>query len=86
MQVITSTAGRYEVQELEFGQVYKWHPETVVVECGCGEKPSLTSATTTCKKCGADHTAVVREWVAVRRREEDARPWRCSGKGTALPY
>ncbi|HZY57915.1 MAG TPA: hypothetical protein VFE09_08990 [Rubrobacteraceae bacterium] len=85
MQVIMSTAGRYEVQELEFGQVYKWHPETVVVECDCGERPTLTSSTTTCE-CGADHAAVVREWLAFRRREEVARPWRYySGGDAGLP-
>ncbi len=86
MQVIMSTAGRYEVQELEFGQVYKWHPETVVVECDCGERPTLTSSTTTCE-CGADHAAVVREWLAFRTREEVARPWRyySSGGDAGLP-
>ena len=68
MQVIASTAGRYEIQEQEFGQVYKWHPETVVIECGCGEKPSLTSATTTCKKCGELWIrCTARSWSSVGR-------------------
>jgi hypothetical protein len=85
--VIMSTVGHYEVQELEFGQVYKWHPETVVVECDCGESPALTT-TTTCKKCGTDYTTVVRRWVAARRKEEVAHPWRYhhySGKDAGLP-
>jgi hypothetical protein len=81
-----STAGHYEVKEVEFGQVYRWHPETVVVECNCGEKLTLTSATTTCEKCGADHTAVIRECVAVRRKEEAAHPWRYySGEDAGSP-
>jgi hypothetical protein len=86
--VVMSTTGHYEVQELEFGQVYKWHPETVVVVCDCGEAPALTSTKTTCKKCGADHTTVVRRWVAARRKEEAAHPWRYhhySGKDAGLP-
>ncbi len=88
-QVIMSTAGRYEVQGVgEFGQVYKWHPETVVVECGCGERPTLTSSRTRCDECGADHTALIRGWLTARRMEEDVRPWRYSGnvEDTGLPY
>ncbi len=88
MQVIMSTAGRYEVQELEFGQVYKWHPETVVVECDCGERPTLTSSTTTCE-CGADHASVVREELAGQCSEDEAlHPWRYAGEreGLGLPY
>lgn len=86
-QVIMSTPGRYEVQEIgEFGRVYKWHPEHVVLECGCGERPSLTGLRTACE-CGAEHTGVVREWLVARRREETAHPWRNYSAGDAgLPY
>ena len=37
------------VQEVEFGRVYKWCPEYVVIECDCGERLSLTGSTTVCK-------------------------------------
>ena len=58
--VIRHTQGHYEVQEMEFGRVYKWYPECVVIECDCGERLSLTGSTTVCK-CGADYAALVRE-------------------------
>jgi len=37
VRVIERSGGRYEVQEVEFGRVYKWSPECVVIECDCGE-------------------------------------------------
>ena len=39
--VIECAEGRYEVQDVEFGRVYKWRPERVVVECDCGERTAL---------------------------------------------
>jgi hypothetical protein len=36
------TEGHYDVQEVEMGEVYTWRPESVVVECDCGEKLTLT--------------------------------------------
>lgn len=82
-QVIRSTGGFYEVQEVEFGRVYKWHPESAVVECACGERPSLTSSVTACQACGANHAVVIREWLgAVRQLEEDKiHPWRYADTG-----
>jgi hypothetical protein len=32
MEVIERTKGHYDVQEVQFGTVYKWCPERVVVE------------------------------------------------------
>jgi len=78
-QVITSTAGYYEVQEVgEFGRVYKWRPEIVVVECTCGGKPNLTNSATNCVACGADHSSIIREWLGAARRLEERKnhPWR----------
>jgi hypothetical protein len=49
---------------VEFGKVYKWCPERLVVECACEE-------------CGADYTGLVREALPARRLgEEDLHPWR----------
>ena len=36
MEVIERTKGHYDVQEIQFGTVYRWCPERVVVECDCG--------------------------------------------------
>jgi len=36
--------------------------ESFVVGCDCGERPTLTAASTiTCDGCGTDHEAVIRE-------------------------
>ncbi len=74
--IIESAEGRYESQDVKFGTVYRWCPECVVLECDCGERLILTSSVTTCR-CGTDHTAVVREELAVRRLGDEAlHPWR----------
>ncbi len=85
--VIERSGGRYEVQDVEFGQVYKWCPECVVVECDCGEMTILTPSMATCR-CGADHTALVRGEHVTRRGDEALHPWRYAGdrEGMGLPY
>lgn len=81
--VIERTAGRYEVQDVEFGRVYRWHPGCVIVECDCGERLTLTSSRTTCR-CGADHTAFVGEQPG----DEALHPWRSLHyvADTGIPY
>jgi hypothetical protein len=37
------TEAGYDVQEVEMGEVYTWRPESIEVECDCGERPTLTS-------------------------------------------
>ncbi len=67
------TEAGYEVQEVEMGQVYTWRPESIVVECGCGERLTLTASATT---CAADHAAAVREGLdGERLGDEAAHPW-----------
>jgi hypothetical protein len=86
--VIERTEGRYDVQEVEFGRVYKWRPEHVVVECGCGRTLSLTTSETTCD-CGADHAAVVREELSAKRLgNEPPHPWRHFhySEDTGIPF
>ena len=78
-KVIECAQGRYEVQDVEFGKVYKWRPERVVVECGCGERLYLNASTTTsCKECTTDHAHTVRAELADRRERDDEvlHPWR----------
>jgi hypothetical protein len=43
-KIIEYVQARYEVENVEFGKVYKWRPESVVLECECGDKPSLTAS------------------------------------------
>jgi len=76
-RVIERIAGSYDVQEVEFGLVYTWCPGSVVVECDCGERPTLTSSATTCG-CGVDYEAIVWEEFTARRPGDDevAHPWR----------
>jgi hypothetical protein len=77
-KVIECAQGRYEVQDVELGKVYKWRPERVVVECGCGERLYLNSSTTiSCKECTTDHALTVRAELADQReRDEVFHPWR----------
>ncbi len=85
MRVIERIAEHYNAQEVEFGKVYRWLPERVVVGCGCGRTLSLTASETTCD-CGADHTAVVRE--DKRSENEPPHPWRHLhySEDTGIPF
>jgi hypothetical protein len=35
-QVIKRVNAHYEIEEVEMGTLYRWCPESVVVECDCG--------------------------------------------------
>jgi hypothetical protein len=87
--VIERTIGRYEVQDVEFGKVYRWCPGCVIIECDCGERLTLTSSITTCR-CGADHAAFVREEFVAREQpgDEALHPWRSLHyfADTGIPY
>ena len=90
-KVIERTEARYDVQEVPFGKVYAWRPESVLIECECGKKAALTASTTTCEECGAEHAGRVREASSEHRLGDEAlRPWRYSedhgDDRPALPY
>lgn len=89
-RVIERVAGRYDVREVELGEIYVWRPARVVIDCGCGERLTLTRSETTCVWCEADHTAVVREALSARQPEDDrvSHPWRYSrpSRGTRTPF
>lgn len=67
--VVEHIEGRYEVHKHPYGTDYAWCPECVVVQCSCGRRPELSALETTCR-CGADHTALIEEELASRRRSE----------------
>ena len=76
-KVIECTQARYEVQDVEFGKVYKWRPEQVLVECRCGQRLSLSASTISCAECGTDHELAVKEASADGHQSDQAlHPWR----------
>ena len=77
-QVIERVEAHYEVEEVELGTVYRWCPESVVVECDCGRSFTVEGArAASCPRCGADHTGVARGLGGKPLTEEEAyRPTR----------
>ena len=88
-KVIECVEGHYETEKVPLGMVYRWCPECIVVECGCGERLILGDSVTTCAGCGADHAAIVQEWLPSCHQEEVKdeiyHPWRhaadCESEG-----
>ena len=78
LTAVKRTGGHYEVQELDFGRVYRWCPERVDIECECGEQLDVTAASTaTCLRCGANHAATIKALPTADRSADQAlHPWR----------
>ena len=76
VNVVECVGARYELQDVEIGKLYKWCPANITVECGCGERPTLTSSTTTCFRCRTDHMDVFAEVLGIHKEDEDHSPWR----------
>lgn len=89
VRIVEYIEGHYDLEDIEFGRVYKWRPESVVVDCICGERLTLTRSDTTCHECEADYASIVREVLAGQRPKEDeaAHPWRywCPSEHTGIP-
>ena len=96
MQVIERVAEHYDTQETDFGRLYRWCPECVVVECKCGRRMPLTrsdliDAGAECE-CGTEHTDSVREELVIQLLDEDYEahhhPWRYwhTTKDTGIPF
>ena len=75
-KVIACIKAHYEVQDVEMGKVYRWCPERAVVECTCGEEPTLSACRSTCPGCGADHAPIVEEVLAAPPEGNGDHPWR----------
>jgi len=92
VQIIERAPGRYDVEDVEFGRVYKWHPTSVLVECGCGGRSTLSRSTTTCGECGMDHAAGIQEELSVQPSEGEEKavhhPWRYwrSSEDAGIPF
>jgi hypothetical protein len=98
MRVVERIAGHYDVQDVEFGKVYTWRPESVVAECECGQRatfegPEIISGSASVCECGKDPTARIREELLTRSLDEEEddkvlHPWRFwrTSKNTGLPF
>jgi hypothetical protein len=76
-EVIERVQAHYEVEEVEMGTVYRWCPESAVVDCGCGEVLTLGASASTCVECGANHAALVGEVLEARPVDKEVdHPWR----------
>ena len=77
MRIVERVAEHYEAQEVEYGRVYRWCPESVVIECEvCAKNPILTYSKNACGECGADHGALVEEVLDERPEHKVDHPWR----------
>ena len=89
MRIIERIGGYYEAQEVPFGVVYRWCPDYLLLQCGCGKMLTLTCFMSTCSECGTDHAIIVQEELAGQCSEDEAlHPWRYAGhrEGLGLPY
>jgi hypothetical protein len=75
-QVIERVESHYEVQRVETDTLYRWCPESVVIECGCGGRASLTVSRTACAGCEADHETIAEEVLDIRQEDKVDHPWR----------
>jgi hypothetical protein len=72
-QIIERVEAHYEVQAVEMGTVYRWCPESVVIECDCSQTFTTEGATVaSCPRCGAEHSGVARELRGKPLVEEEA--------------
>jgi hypothetical protein len=73
-QIIERVEAHYEVQAVEMGTVYRWCPESVVIECDCSQTfPTEDAMVASCPRCGAEHTGVpTRELGGKPLAEEEA--------------
>ncbi len=80
LKVIERVDARYDIQELELGKVYKWRPESLLIQCECGQRTTLTPSDTTCEECAKEHIDLLGEALRDQRelrrrlREEDSTP------------
>jgi hypothetical protein len=85
-KIIKRVQARYEIEDVEFGKIYRWRPESLVDKCDCGEEQSLTASKNACPECGTNYRDILEE-VLDERLEEDKldhpwrypRPWASSG-------
>jgi hypothetical protein len=99
VRIIERLPEHYEEQEMVYGRAYKWCPETIVIQCECGEELTfersdlLIGSARTCE-CGKDHIGGIREEVQDKvigdlfEDDERVHPWRYwyTTKDTGIPF
>jgi hypothetical protein len=102
MRILERLAGHYEAQDVQFGKVFVWRPESVVAECECGkratyERPEIVNGSVSACECGKDHMFRIRQELGVEllndegKEEEDKRlhPWRywhTTNEDSGIPF
>ena len=90
VQILERVEAHYENREMPFGKVYVWNPATFALECDCGEKVTLSvaSTTSTCGRCGAELGAFVYEIGERQGRLPDmlTHPWFYDAKERAQQH
>jgi hypothetical protein len=78
LTAVRQNVGHYEVQEVDFGRVYRWCPGHIDTDCECGERLNLTACSNTiCPRCGTNRAATIREESTAEWSEDQAlHPWR----------
>ena len=88
-KIVVRIEGHYEVHEAPFSRSYDWRPALVTLECDCGEKLTLTAASTTLTcRCGVDHSTIIRDIQERegRLRRDAAHPWRYDSEEQAKQH
>ena len=75
-RLIECVKAHYEIQELEMGKVHRWCPQSLVLECDCGEELTLTAFKASCAHCIADHAAIAQAMLVARPEDKGDHPWR----------
>ena len=99
MRIVERLAGHYETQDMKFGKVFVWRPESIVAECECGkratyERPDIVSGSVSACECGEDHMSRICEELGVEllieKKEDDKRlhPWRYwhTNEDSGIPF
>jgi len=64
-KVIEQVEAGYEVEEVEMSTLYRWCPESVVIECDCGQSFTVEGAkVASCPRCAANHSGGVGRGLA----------------------
>ena len=76
MRIVERLAAHYEAEDVQFGKVFVWRPESLVAECECGkratyERPEIVSGSVSACECGEDHTSRIRKELDVELRDDD---------------
>jgi hypothetical protein len=71
-KVIEKVEACYEVEKMEFGTLYRWCPESVVIECDCRQSFTIKGAKdAACPRCGADYSGGVGRGLASKPLTEE---------------